>query len=107
MRYFVGQNRIQNSLARPLDIHFPAKHFTAIEHKTSRTTGSKIWLHLCIDRAWLRPCRQFFAEPFDCELLAIDFGLLADFFCELWRWRVNDEIRRLVTGTSVGDRDKR
>src|SRR4051812_24610392 len=102
VRHLVWQHGVEDPLARALDVHFPTKNFAAIKHEASRSSSAKIWLHLRIDRTWLRPGRQLFAEPFHRELFAIDFGLITNLLSQLRRWRRNDKVRRLVTGGGNG-----
>src|SRR3954452_15909174 len=55
VRYLMRQHGVQNPLARPLNVHLPIEHFTAIENEARCATGTRFELR--VNWARLRPSR--------------------------------------------------
>jgi hypothetical protein len=81
--HFVGQDTVEDSFARALNLHRPLAGLVVVEDEARRSARAEAGGDVGPNGAGSGPGRQLMAKPFRGQIAAIRFRGPADFFGEL------------------------
>jgi hypothetical protein len=95
---FMWQDRVENSIRRALNGHFPTMRPAVFKEKARDSSCADIPSDLDPDRAWLIPCGQLPSQPFDRQITAERLGRASNRLRELGGWCRHNEVWRTEIG---------